>query len=49
MSGVTSKTNLLVLGDNPGSKLKKASDLAIPIIEEEELFLEKVNDWLSRT
>ena len=36
-SSVTSKTDYLVVGDNPGSKLQKARDLGVTIIGEDEL------------
>ncbi len=36
-SAVTKKTNFVVAGDEPGSKLDKAKELGIPIITEEEL------------
>ncbi|MBI2118236.1 MAG: NAD-dependent DNA ligase LigA [Elusimicrobia bacterium] len=39
---VTKNTDLIVCGENPGSKLKKAKELGIPVIEEEE-FLKLVN------
>ena len=35
-SSVSSRTDFLVVGDKPGSKLKKATDLGIRIIEEDE-------------
>ena len=35
-SSVSSKTEFLIAGEKPGSKLKKASDLNIPILDEEE-------------
>ena len=35
-SSVSSKTDFLIVGDKPGSKLKKASDLGIKILEEDE-------------
>ena len=35
-SSVSSKTEFLITGEKPGSKLKKASDLNIPILDEEE-------------
>jgi len=41
-SSVSSKTSVLVVGDNPGSKYDKAINLGITIWEEEE-FLEKIN------
>lgn len=36
-SSVTNKTDYLIVGDNPGSKLKKANDLGIKILDEEAL------------
>ena len=41
-SSVSSKTSVVVVGDNPGSKYDKAISLNIPIWQEEE-FLEKIN------
>lgn len=38
---VSSKTSIVIVGDNPGSKYQKALSLNIPIWEEEE-FLEKI-------
>ena len=40
-SDVTHKTNLVIVGDKPGSKLKKAKDLGIKIWDEKE-FLNKI-------
>jgi DNA ligase (NAD+) len=37
VSSVSKNTGYLVLGENPGSKLAKARDLAIPIIDEKQL------------
>ena len=42
-STVNGKTTLLVVGEKPGSKLKKAMDLNIPVINEEE-FLNRLHD-----
>ncbi len=42
-SGVTKKTSVVVVGENPGSKYDKAKELGIVIWEEEE-FLHKVNN-----
>ena len=41
-SSVTKNTDLIVCGENPGSKLKKAKELGIMVIKEEE-FLKLVN------
>ena len=38
---VSGKTSYLILGDKPGSKLRKANELGVPVIEEEE-FLEMI-------
>ena len=35
-SSVQKKTDFLVIGDNPGSKLKKAEELGLDIINEED-------------
>ncbi|MDR1475808.1 MAG: NAD-dependent DNA ligase LigA [Holosporales bacterium] len=35
-ASISSRTNFIVLGENPGSKLKKASDLGISILTEDE-------------
>ena len=40
-SSVSSKTEFLIAGEKPGSKLKKASDLQIPILDEEEVLTEE--------
>ncbi len=40
---VTSKTSVVVVGENPGSKYDKAKSLGIPVWDEEE-FMRKVND-----
>ena len=41
-SSVTSKTSYLIAGENGGSKIKKAEELNIRIIEEEE-FISIIN------
>jgi DNA ligase (NAD+) len=35
-SSVSKNTDLLIVGKNPGSKLKKAQSLNIPVIDEQE-------------
>ncbi len=42
-SSVSSKTNAVIVGDNPGSKYDKAISLNIPIWQEEE-FLDKIKE-----
>ena len=42
-SSVSKNTTYLVAGDNPGSKVKKASDIGVKIITEDE-FAELIND-----
>lgn len=42
-TSVSSKTNAVIVGDNPGSKYDKAIKLNIPIWQEEE-FMDKVNN-----
>ena len=42
-SSVSSKTSVLIVGDNPGSKFDKARSLGITIWQEEE-FLDKINN-----
>ena len=37
-SSVTGKTDHLVVGDKPGSKLTKAQKMGVPIISEDEFF-----------
>ena len=36
-SSISKKTSYLVAGDNPGSKIKKAVDIGVNIINEEQL------------
>ena len=36
-SSVSKKTSYLLAGENPGSKIKKANDIGVSIINEEEL------------
>jgi DNA ligase (NAD+) len=43
VSSVSSKTNYLIVGENPGSKLEKAKKLNIPILSEND-FLKMLND-----
>jgi DNA ligase (NAD+) len=35
-SSVSKNTDFLIIGDHPGSKVKKAKELNIPIVSEEE-------------
>ena len=42
-SSVSSKTSVVIVGDNPGSKFDKARSLNIPIWQEEE-FIDKINE-----
>ena len=35
-NSITSKTNYLICGENPGSKLKKAKEMDIKILSEKE-------------
>jgi len=42
-NSVSSKTSVVIVGENPGSKYEKALKLGIPIWQEEE-FLEKINN-----
>ena len=42
-SSVSSKTSVVIVGDNPGSKFDKARSLNIPIWQEEE-FIDKINN-----
>ena len=42
-SSVSKNTTYLVAGDNPGSKVTKASDIGVKIITEDE-FAELIND-----
>lgn len=41
-SSVTKKTNYLICGEKPGSKLAKAKELGIPVLTEQE-FLEMIS------
>ena len=45
-SSVSRNTDFLIIGDQPGSKAKKAKELNIPIVREEELvgIIQKIND-----
>ena len=36
-SAVSKKTNYLLAGDNPGSKIKKAEDIGVSIINEDQM------------
>lgn len=40
-SSVTRKTNYLICGEKPGSKLAKAKELGIPVLTEQE-FLDRI-------
>jgi len=42
-SSISRKTDLLVLGENPGSKLAKAQEFKVEILNEQ-----KVNDLLDK-
>ena len=42
-SSISSKTDFLIIGDKPGSKLQKAKDLKIKILNEKE-WIEKIKD-----
>lgn len=42
MSGVSKNLDILIVGDNPGSKLNKAIEIGVPIMYEKE-FLEKLS------
>ena len=37
-NSVTKKTDALIVGENPGSKLQKAKDLGIMVINEEKFY-----------
>ena len=41
-AGISKKTNYVVSGENPGTKIRKAKELNIPIINEQE-FLKIIN------
>ena len=45
-STISKNTDFLIIGDQPGSKAKKAKELNIPIVREEELvgIIQKIND-----
>ena len=42
-NSVTKKTDALIVGENPGSKLQKAKDLGIMVINEEKILREDEN------
>lgn len=44
-SSVTKKTNYLICGERPGSKLMKAKELGIPILTEQQ-FLDRIPAFL---
>jgi len=46
-NSISSKTNYLIAGENPGSKFKKAKKLGVRIIDEKE-FLGVINSSLER-
>ena len=42
LTSISSKTDYLICGDNPGSKIKKAKELKIKILKEED-WIRKIN------